>query len=165
MTIDASTAAALDALALSIHDPQITPSSSPGLGNHWGAGVGLKAQDDATDAKLAALIAPLMLAIDGRTLATGFKYTLNITNALQLRPKHWFMQYAEHDGLTYGWPANIVLNSPNPTPGVVDEGAWSWGGSLGLAACAAICKAWAQIVRLWLAGNYPLAVSQPGASA
>lgn len=162
MTIDASTVDALHALALSIHDPQITPSSSPALGDHWGPGAGLTAQDDATDAKLAALIAPIMLAIDGRTLPTGFKYTLNITNATQLRPKHWFMQYTEHDGSGYKWPANIVLKQNTPyVAGAVDEGAWSWGGSLGLAACGAICKAWAQIVALWLAGNYPLAVTQP----
>jgi len=160
--IDSSTADALEALALHIFDPQITPApAGSALGNTWGKGVGLMGQDDATDAQLLALIAPVALAIDGRTVATGLKYTLNITNASQLRPKHFYMDLSEHDSSGYGWPASIMLTY-HPQPGYTGTlSGYSWGASLGLAMCGAICQAWAHIIREWLAGNYPLAVTQP----
>jgi hypothetical protein len=160
--ITLNTADQLTALALHIFNPEITPNSNPVLGDHWGAGVGLTAQDDATDARLYALIAPVALAIDGRTVPSGFKYTLNVTNALQLRPKHFYMDLSEHDSSGYGWPASVMLNF-KPQPGFVSAAAsgFSWGGSIGLATCAAICTAWAAIIKLWLQGQYPLAVSQP----
>lgn len=161
MTITAATADALDALALSIFDPQITPASVPGLGNTWGKGVGLTGPDASIDAQYYALIAPVMLAIDGRTMAPGFRYTLNITNALQGRPMHFYMDLSEHDKSGYGWPASIMFTF-HPQAGTMGTiSGFSWGGSLALAACAAICKTWAAIIREWLAGNYPLAVSLP----
>lgn len=156
-----ASADALEALALAIFNPEITPSPDPALGNKWGKGTGLIGPDAATDAHLAALIAEPMLAIDGRTLALGFRYTLNVTNALQLRPKHWYMNLIESDGSGYGWPANteMVYHSAPGVPEPID--ADSWGGTIGLATCGCICNAWAKIIRMWLAGSYPLAVTQP----
>lgn len=142
--ITSATADQLEALALTII---ATPSS---------AGI---------DAQYLALIAPVMLAIDGRTMASGFRYSLNVTNALQGRPRHWYMELNEYN------TANPAVSSPRRcqcgllcVPDVATGFSWSansYGDTLGLATCAAICRAWAVIVRLWLAGNYPLAVAQP----
>jgi hypothetical protein len=158
--ITSDTADQLEALALTIFNPQVTPNPNPALGDTWGQGTGLHAQDDATDAKLLGLIAEVAKTIDGRTVATGFKYTLNITNALQLRPKHWYMQVMELDGSGYGWPCSVAMEYHSqefPATGGVN----SFGGTLGLATCACICNAWATIIRRWLQGQYPLAVNQP----
>lgn len=161
MTITTSTADALEALALTIFNPEITPNPNPALGDHWGKGVGLMGQDDATDAKLYELLAPVIKAIDGRDMVPGLKLTLNYTNATQCRPFHWYLQTMELDGSGYGWPANAFFEY-HPQPGYVGTGgANSFGAQMGLAVCAACCHAWAAIIRLWLTGNYPFAVSLP----
>lgn len=158
--ITAETADELEALGLAIFNPQITPNPNPALGNKWGQGVGLSGPDANVDAQLAGLIAEVMQTIDGRTLATGFRYTLNVTNALQLRPKHWYLQLQELDGSGYGWPASCALEY-RPEKASSVGGTNSFGASIGLATCACICHAWASIIRMWLAGGYPLAVNQP----
>lgn len=161
MTITLDTAAQLEALALTIFDPHITPAVSPGLGDNWGPGTGLKGPDAATDAQIYALLPDVIKTIDGRDMAPGRKLTLNYTNATQCRPAHWYLSTQEFDGSGYGWPATAYYEF-HPQPGYVGtSAAQSWGGSVGLAVCAASCKAWAAIIRLWLAGNYPLAVNQP----
>lgn len=151
MTITAASADALEALALAIFSPASL--------------TGLTGQDDATDAQYLALIAPVMLAIDGRAMATGFKYTLNETNASQGRPKHWYKSVNEYN-IHNAWvsaqaPCYCGLSWVPDTP----LGVTAWGNSLGntlaLAYCAAICNAWARIIRLWLAGQYSSAVNQP----
>lgn len=159
ITLD--TADQLDNLGLSIFNPH----TDPVLGTVPGAATGLTGQDDATDAQYYALIAPVMLAIDGRVMAPGYKYTLNVTNALQGRPKHWFMNLTEfnnHNGfVTSLWPAGCGFQLIYDVPTGVTDSAYTFGWSIGLATCAAICHCWAQIIRMWLAGNYPVAVTQP----
>lgn len=138
--IDASTADQLDALGTAI--------------------TALQGADAGTDANYLALIAPVMLAIDGRTMPTGFRYTLNVTNALQGRPKHWFLELRE---LAPPSTEFAVCGMHYAIPGGGSEpSANVYGNTIGLAACACICHTWAQIVRMWLAGNYPSAVTQPG---
>jgi hypothetical protein len=138
MTISADTAVALDALADDIWHNQTSPSA-------------------ALDAKLAALITEPMKVIDGRTLATGFRYSLNITNALQLRAKHWYLSGSEI-GPTSLWPV-LTGFEYHPQPGFVSAGSNSYGATLGLATCGAICRTWAEIIRRWLANNYASAVT------
>lgn len=143
ITID--TAVALDALAGDITANQTAPSSD-------------------LDAKLAALITEPMQVIDGRTLATGFRYSLNITNALQLRAKHWFLTGLEIP-VTNSYPV-LTGFEYRPQPGYIAGGTNNGGATLGLATCAAICATWAEIIRRWLANNYASAVTPPpGATA
>jgi hypothetical protein len=158
--ITLATADALEALGLAIFNPEIVPNPNPALGNHWGKGVGLTGQDDATDAQLYSLLAEVIKTIDGRTMRPGLKLTLNYTNATQCSAYHWYLSTQQYDGSGYGWPASAFFEF-HPQPGAVVSGAQSWGGSVGLAVCAASCKVWAAIIRTWLAGNYPLAVNQP----
>lgn len=151
--ITAATADQIEALGLSIFNPH----TELGSGNH---ATGLQGPDDGADAQLASLIAEPMLTIDGRSLATGFRYTLNVTNALQLRPKHWYLRgVGELDSSSF-WPASTAMEFM-PSKGFVAGGTNSFGYSIGLATCACICHTWAAIIRMWLAGNYPLAVNQP----
>lgn len=138
--ITSQTADALDALALEIFNPA--------------DGSGLTVQDANMDAQLVSLIAPVMKVIDGRDLALGFKYTLNVTNALQLRAKHWYLRGVSEYDSTSLWPANTAFEYM-PSRGVVRAGTSSFGYTIGLATCAAICKCWSTIIRAWLAGNYP----------
>jgi hypothetical protein len=102
------------------------------------------------DTALYNLILEPMQTIQGRTPATGFKYTLNVTNALQLRAKGWYMR-----GL-------LEINQPNsPFAGCAFEymdaaynvtgGASGNGATIGLATCAAIARTWAKIIREFLA--------------
>jgi hypothetical protein len=164
ITLD--TASQLEALALSIFNPNIQPNdpAHAGLGAHFDPAfyTGIKGQSDTIDAKYYELIAPVMLAIDGREMATGFKYTMNVTNALQGRPKHWFIE-----GLYEFVPGDIppcsvgFMYYPTPgTPGFVGD-IGSYGFTIGTTVCAGICNVWAEIIKRWLAGNYPWAVSQP----
>lgn len=150
------TAAALDALGFEIFDPHLDPATL----TYTGPATGLHAASTDMDARLAALIAPVKLAIDGRTLELGFRYTLNITCALKLRPKNWWMRgLMEYDSASL-WPANMELAYIHPdNPGGVYTGCNSFGWSIGLATCAAICHAWAMTVRMWVMHNYPWAVA------
>jgi hypothetical protein len=165
MTITADTANQLDALGLEIFNLNLQPNA-PGqeaLGEHFDPTryTGIKGQDDAIDAQYLALIAPVMLAIDGRVMAPGFKYTLNFTNALQGRPMHWYIEGLSEFVPSVLPPVNIgFLCSPAP-PALPSGDYGSYGFYLAGAACAGICHIWATIIRLWLAGNYPLAVSLP----
>jgi hypothetical protein len=151
--ITSDTADQIEQLGLAIFNPH----TEAGSGNH---STGLQAADPLIDAQLASLIGPVMLAIDGRTLAQGFKYTLNVTNALQLRAKHWYLRGVEELDATSFWPCSTAMEFI-PTAGTVLGGTSSFGYSIGLSTCACICKTWATIIRMWLAGNYPLAVTQP----
>lgn len=165
MTITAATADALDALGLAIFNPNIQPNppGQEGLGAHFdpAAYTGIRSQDDAIDAQYYTLIAPVMLVIDGRTMAPGFKYSLNVTNALQGRPKHWYIEGLSEFVPSVLPPVNIGFNC-YPAPPALPPGDYgSYGFTLAGAACAGICHLWATIIRLWLAGNYPLAVSLP----
>jgi hypothetical protein len=155
------TADALEALALKIFDPTVTPSTNPSQGATWGAGTGLTGPDATIDAELYSLIKEVAQTIDGRIIAPGFKYTLNVTNALQLRPKKWYLKgIMELDGSGYGWPCCVAMEYI-PKPGLVQGGTNSFGGTLGLAACACIAHTWANIIRRWLQGQYLTAVTQP----
>lgn len=149
--ITADTADQLDALARTIFDP--------------GALTGLRGQDDATDAQYLALVAPVMLAIDGRVMASGFKYSLNVTNALQGRPKHWYISLNEYNVnnafVSAQAPCYCGLEWVPNAPLGVSLWANSLGNTIALATMAAICTAWARIVRVWLAGEYSSAVNQP----
>lgn len=159
-----ATADALDALALSIFDPH----TDLAIGTVPGTDTGLKAPDAATDQLYYDLIAPVMLAIDGRVMATGFRYTLNITNALQGRPKHWYlagvMEYnTSNPGISALWPANTGMEFQPDKPFGVAGGTNSFGYTIGLSTCACILHAWAMIVRMWLSNNYPVAIAPPPA--
>lgn len=144
MTIDISTAAALDTLGNTI---EATPAASADL-----------------DAEMFNLIAPVMQVIDGRTAAPGFRYTLNVTNSLQLRPKHWYAEIEEYNtrnpnvSATSPCFCGLLLVPDEPTG--FSFSTQAHGATLGLVTSSAICRAWAMIVRQWLAGLYPLAVTQ-----
>lgn len=167
--ITAQTAADLKALALEIFDLHLVPNdpAHAGLGYHFDPTVytGIKGQDDTIDAKYYDLIAPAMLEIDGRTMATGFKYTLNVTNALQGRPKHWYLEglYEFQQGGLNVLPAvNVGFTYMPPAGSPTLSGDWgSYGFYLGGAVCAGICNIWSQIITMYLSGQYPWAVSQP----
>lgn len=152
--ITLATADALDALGFEIFDPHLDLATL----TYTGPATGLQAASTDMDARLAALIAPVKLAIDGSALELGFRYTLNITCALKLRPKHWFMRgLMEYDSASL-WPANLELALIDPArPGGVLTGCNSFGWSIGLATCACICHAWAMVVRMWVSQNYPSA--------
>lgn len=164
ITLD--TAAQFEALALTIFNPNIQPNDAEhqGLGAHFDPAfyTGIKGQSDAIDAQYLALIAPVMLAIDGRVMAPGFRYTLNFTNALQGRPKHWLIE-GLYEFAPSALPPCSVGFMYYPLPGeqgqVGDIG--SYGFTVGATMCAGILNTWARIIRLWLAGTYPRAVSQP----
>jgi hypothetical protein len=145
MTITTSTADALEALATQI---QAATAADPSL-----------------DTQMLQLITEPMQTIDGRVAPTGFKYTLNVTNALLLRAKHWYMEVNEYNTTNPNVSApkmaqcGLVLVTDQPL-------GWTWsansyGATIGLATAAAICLSWARIVRLWVVRNYPLAVTQP----
>lgn len=120
-------------------------------------------QDDATDSQLYNAIADVAQAVDGRIIATGFKYTLNVTNALQLRPKHWFMELEEYNihnpGVSSTSPAFCGLQLVPDAPTGFAYSNQAYGNTIGLAACGVIAKTWAQIIRLWVNNNYPLAIA------
>lgn len=146
MTISSTTADQLDALATTL-----TAASAP---------------DVAFDTQLAALIAEPMMIIDGRVLTTGFKYTLNVTCALLLRPKHWYLYGIDeyntaNVNVSSAWPATCGLVYVPDTPAGFASGTNAHGFTIGLATGACICRAWALLIRMWLGGNYPLAISQP----
>lgn len=156
----------LKALALKIFNPNIQPNdpSQAGLGAKFDPAfyTGIKGQSDSIDALYYELIAPVMKAIDGRDMAPGFKYTLNITNALQGRPKHWFMEGLHEFVPSVLPPVNIGFNynPPAGSPGISGDFG-SYGFTLGTTLCAGILNIWAQIVTMWLQGQYPLAVNSP----
>jgi hypothetical protein len=141
MTITADTATQLDALADTLSK---TPAGSADL-----------------DAQMLALVAPVMLTIDGRTAPAGFRYTLNITNALQLRAKHWFSRGVIEIGMV-GHPFASTAFEYVQNPGEARTSIQATSvATIGLATAAAVCKVWAQVVRMWLGGLYPLGVTQP----
>lgn len=148
ITLD--TAAALDALGAEICDAHYDVVQNKYVGD-----VMMTAPSTDMDTRLANLIAPIMQEIDGRTLATGFKYTLNVTNAFQLRPKKWFLHgLYEYDGASK-WPAEAEIAYMPWNNGGVYGGVTAYGSSVGLAMCCGICKAWAGAVRMASQGNYP----------
>jgi hypothetical protein len=120
---------------------------------------GLIGPDPTVDAQLAALIKEPMQTIDGRAFG-DFKFTLNVTCALMLRPRHWFIISLDE---LYNQPAKAgasfgLINQQTLQPVAYVYG---WGNSMALATCAGICFAWSEIITMWLSGNYSLAVSQP----
>lgn len=156
MTITLDTATQLEALATTIFSPATL--------------TGLTGQDDAIDAQYIALIAPVMLAIDNRVMAPGFKYSLNVTNALQGRPKHWFMSLDEYNAQNSWMSAKAPCACeltwvPNGPPGSGSLWVNSLGNTIALATMAAICNAWATAIRTWLEGQYTTAVNPPPAAA
>lgn len=166
MAITLDTATALEALALKIFDLHLVPNppAQAGLGAHFDPTLytGIKAQDSTLDGEYLALIAPVMLAIDGDVMATGFEYTLNITCALMGRPRHWYLEGVNEFAPSVLPPCGVAFTYIPPPGGAGLSGDWqSYGFTLGGAACAAICKLWAQIIRMWLGGTYPYAVTQP----
>lgn len=164
ITLD--TANQLEALALKIFNPNIQPNdpSQAGLGAKFDPAfyTGIKGQNDAIDAEYYNLIAPVMQAIDGRVMATGFKYTLNITNALQGRPKHWYIEglYEFVPGAIPPCSVGFMWYPAPGQPGTVGD-IGSYGFTIGTTMCAGICNTWARIIRLWLQGQYSQAVTQP----
>lgn len=165
--IDQSTVTALRQLALTIFNPNVQPNdpTKMGLGAHFDPAffTGIKGWDASIDQQYYNLIAPLMLAIDGRTMATGFNYTMNFTCALQGRPRHWFLQGLNEFKGDVTPPVSIGFQF---RPIVGEDGHFgdhgSWGYTLGTACCAGILNVWADIVTYWLASQYPQAVTQPG---
>jgi hypothetical protein len=139
--ITTATADALEALGIKIWNPATFS--------------GLKSADADIDTQLVALIEEPMKVIDGRTLAQGFRYTLNVTNALQLRAKHWYSIITElAPNMVAPCSASFeLLASPNPNSAV--DYAYSYGNTLGLATCAGICLTWAKAIRMFLKGQYP----------
>lgn len=154
----------LEALALSIFNPNVQPNppGQEGLGAKFDPAfyTGIEGQDDTIDAQFYQLIAPAMLAIDGRVMATGFKYTLNVTNALQGRPKHWYIQGLYEFVPSDSPPCSVgFMYYPAPLePGQVGD-VGSYGFTIGAAMCAGICNVWANIIRKWMAGIYPRAIT------
>jgi hypothetical protein len=137
VTIDTSTAVALDALGDELKAATATPSAD-------------------FDARLLAAITPAMQEIEKRSPATGFRYTLNVTNALQLRAKKWYLKGMMEIGQP-NQPFASCWFEYEPQLGFVQGGTGSVGASLGLSTCAAICHVWAEIVRRYLANNYTVA--------
>jgi hypothetical protein len=143
-------AASLSAIGYEIFDPHLDPNTMT-----QGIATGLKGPSADMDAKLLAAITPVAQAIDGRTPASGFKYTLNVTNALQLRPKKWFIRsLMEYDSASL-FPANTTLGYMPWGHGGVYNGVNSFGYSIALATCAAICHAYAAACRMSSQANYP----------
>jgi hypothetical protein len=143
-------AAALSALGYEIFDPHFNTADFT-----QGPATGMQGPDPAMDSKLYSTIAPVAQALDNRTPATGFKYTLNVTNALQLRPKKWYIHgLMEYDGSSL-FPANQELAYMPWGRGGVYNGVNSFGYSIGLATCAAICHAYAAACRMSSEANYP----------
>lgn len=149
MSIDLATADALDALA-----DVIFPLGGPGL----------QGPSTSVDQTMYALLAPIVATIDGRVLERA-PYTLNLTMALKSRAKHWYMEINEYNtrnpGTSSKWPAfcGFILTPDVPTGW--SNSAQSSGATLAIAACAATCRVWAIIIRMWLSNNYQWAVSQP----
>lgn len=164
ITLD--TATQLEALALQIFNLNIVPNDPAhvGLGAHFDPTryTGIQGQDSAIDQQYYDLIAPAMLAIDGRVMETGFEYTLNVTCALKGRAKHWFLQSISEFVPSVLPPVNVGLSylPPSGSPGLSGDFG-SYGFTLGTAMCAANCNIWATIIRMWLQNNYPYAVTQP----
>lgn len=105
------------------------------------------------DAQLASLIAEPMRVIEGRTLVNA-RFTLNVTNALQLRAKKWYFKSLMEIGQP-NQPYAAAWFEYEPELGFVQGGTGTTGMTLGTTTCAAIARVWAEIVRRWLAGNYP----------
>jgi hypothetical protein len=105
--------------------------------------------DPALDAQLYNLILEPMQVIQGRTPAAGFKYTLNVTNALQLRAKGWYMRGLLEIGQSNAPFAGCGFE--HIVDGNVVDGTSGQGASIGLAACAGIAHCWAKIIRTYLA--------------
>lgn len=136
-------------IALRIFDPHINYDTL-----EQGPATGLHAPSTDMDAILYRTILPIAQAVDNRTPAAGFKYTLNVTNALQLRPKKWYIRaLMEYDNASL-FPVNVELALMPWGSGGVYNGVNSYGYSLGLATCAAIAQAWAAICRMSSQGNY-----------
>jgi hypothetical protein len=133
MTVSSVTAAQLDALGDTIKD--------------------LAGPSATIDSQLAALIAEPMLVIEGRTLVNA-RFTLNVTNALNLRAKKWYFKSLMEIGQP-NQPFAAAWFEYEPQLGFVQGGTGTTGMTIGTATCAAICKVWAEIIRRWLAGNYP----------
>lgn len=141
---------AVDALGFEIFDPHLNMKDLT-----QGPATGLKAPSADMDARLYYTIKPIMEAVDNRSPAPGFKYTLNVTNALQLRPKKWYMhQMMEYDGASL-FPAFQSLAYMPWNNGGIYNGVNSFGYSIGLATCSCICKTWAAICRMSSQANYP----------
>lgn len=107
--------------------------------------------DVALDQRLYDLILEPCQVIQGRTPAAGFKYTLNVTNALQLRAKQWYLKGIMEIGEP-NQPFAACGFEFMPQLGFVQGGTSSTGSSIGLAACSAIAKSWALIIRTYVAG-------------
>lgn len=160
MTIDSTTVDALEALAHTIWDPHITPAP-PGsaLGDTWGTATGISAHDPAIDQQIYDLVAPIALAIDGVAIPKD-PFTLNQTFATHFRPHHWWLSTEEVDNPNYPWTFSASMEY-HPSRGAVAGGVFSWGAQMGFAIAATMLHGWAHIVKMWLSGGYPLAVTQP----
>jgi len=147
ITLD--TATKLEALALQIFNPNIQPNdpAHAGLGAHFDPAfyTGIKGQDNAIDIQYYQLIAPVMLEIDDRVMSPGFKYTLNVTNALQGRARHWYLEGLYEFVPSVLPPCHVAFHGP------VDSGVGSYGFTLGTATCAGICNVWANVIKSKLA--------------
>lgn len=113
--------------------------------------------DPAYDARMFVLIVPVMWEIENRTPSNpNARFTLNITNALVLRAKKWYMKSAMELGQP-NQPFCSIWFEYVPVLGYVQGGTGTTKGAaaLGPGCCAAICHVWAEIVRRHLADNYP----------
>lgn len=158
--ITLETATQLRALGHEIFDPHLDLDTMT-----QGTATGLKGPSADMDAKLLSVITPVMQELDGRTPASGFRYTLNVTNAFQLRPKKWFMRALMEYDETSLWPANVSLAYMPFGDGGVYSGVNSFGWSDALATCAAICHAWAAACSMRTMNNYPPTLRGPGYTA
>lgn len=165
--IDPNTPSLLRQLALDIFNLNLVPNdpSHAGLGAHFDPTryTGIRGWDASIDQRYYNLISPLMQAVDGNTMQTGIKYTMNFTCALYGRPKHWFLQglYEFKQGPMDTLPAASVGFQYDPLPG--EDGRYgdhgSYGFTIGTACAAGICNLWALIGDAWIAGTYPRAVT------
>lgn len=146
MPVDQATADALDALALQIFDFHIVSNPNPALGyTTSGPPTGVRGNDPAIDQKLFALLSPVILAIDGHPLERA-PYTLNMTMALKLRKKKWYLRGLSEMSSLQPFPVSAAFEY-EPSPGMVQAGNNSGGFTLGAAICAVQCKIWARTIR------------------
>lgn len=124
------------------------------LGDQLAAAIG---PNPALDALMFSQIAPVMWEIEQRQPSNpDARFTLNITNALVLRAKKWYMKSCMEIGQP-NQPFCSIWFEYVPVLGYVQGGTGTTKGAatLGTGCCAAICHVWAEIVRRYLAGNYP----------
>lgn len=126
MTLSATDADNLDALAA-----QLGAATGP---------------DPSLDSQFYNLVVGPMQELQQRTAPAGFLYTLNVTNALHLRAKQWYMRNLGEIGEPNQPFAGCEMTWM-PTLGSIVMEVNANGATIALATAAAICKSWAYLIR------------------